>query len=114
MENQPYLHYSKGSLVMYGIKESIGEQALNLALKGFLEANAFVGPPYAISHELIDRMRPMVSPEREGQFTDALETITLFDNRVTDVACHETAGGTYAMDVQVVTRKSESHELHNE
>ncbi len=31
-ENQPYIHYRKGSLVMYALQDVVGEDKVNLAL----------------------------------------------------------------------------------
>ena len=41
VENQGYIHYQKGSLAMYWLKEVVGEKAVNSALKKFLEQFAF-------------------------------------------------------------------------
>ncbi|MFP5245833.1 MAG: M1 family metallopeptidase, partial [Thermoanaerobaculia bacterium] len=46
VENQGYIHYRKGSLVMYALRDYIGEDAVNRALAKFLRDYAFQGPPY--------------------------------------------------------------------
>ncbi|MCP4656658.1 MAG: hypothetical protein GY856_14695, partial [bacterium] len=53
VEDQAYIHYYKGSLVMYALQDYIGEEALNQALRRFLEAQTFQGPPYVTSPELL-------------------------------------------------------------
>ena len=45
VENQQYIHYQKGSLVMYLLKDVIGEEAVNRALQGLLAEYAFKGRP---------------------------------------------------------------------
>ena len=37
VENQDYIHYRKGSLVMYALRDEIGEGVVNRALRGFLQ-----------------------------------------------------------------------------
>jgi ABC-2 type transport system permease protein len=50
VENQPYIYYRKGSLVMYRLPSEIGEEAVNRALRKLLAAHAFKGAPYPITH----------------------------------------------------------------
>ena len=40
VENQPYIHYRKGSLVMYALRDYIGEDAMNAALGSFWRSGA--------------------------------------------------------------------------
>ncbi len=46
VENQPYIHYRKGSLIMYALRGYIGEDVLNDAMKRYVEAVKFQEPPY--------------------------------------------------------------------
>lgn len=57
VEDQQYIHYRKGSLAFYRLREEIGEQALNRALQRFLAAKAFEQPPYTTSAELLQTIR---------------------------------------------------------
>jgi aminopeptidase N len=41
VENQPYIHYRKGSLVMYALQDYIGEENLNRAIREFRDEYAF-------------------------------------------------------------------------
>ena len=60
VEDQPYIHYRKGSLVMYRLQDEIGEDAVNRALRQLLHDYAFKGPPYPTSLDLVKR------PARRG------------------------------------------------
>ena len=42
-ENQPYIHYRKGSVVMYALQDYIGEDSLNNALRKYIDAVSFPG-----------------------------------------------------------------------
>ena len=53
VENQPYIHYRKGSLAFYALRDYIGEDAMNDALHAFLEKWAVQGPA------LSDGARPL-------------------------------------------------------
>ncbi|NDC58217.1 MAG: aminopeptidase, partial [Alphaproteobacteria bacterium] len=64
VENQPYIHYSKGSLAMYLLQDEIGEAAVNRALSRFLAAHAFKAAPYPRSSDLIALFREEAGPGR--------------------------------------------------
>src|SRR5262249_15424821 len=46
VEGQNYIHYRKGSVVMYALQDYIGESTLNRALAEYCRAVAFQEPPY--------------------------------------------------------------------
>ncbi len=54
VEDQPYVHYRKGSLAMYALKDAIGEDAVNRALRKILDRYAFKAAPFPMSGDLID------------------------------------------------------------
>ncbi len=45
-ENQQYIHYPKGGIVMYPLKDRLGEDNLNYALRSFLEEFQYQSDPY--------------------------------------------------------------------
>jgi len=79
VENQPYIHYQKGSLVMYRLQDEIGEANVNKALRKFLADHAFKGPPYPTSAELIADFRAVAPPDKQQLITDLFEKITVYD-----------------------------------
>jgi aminopeptidase N len=52
VENQPYIHYQKGSLCFYALRDYIGEEPMNTALRAFLAKWALKGPPYPTARDL--------------------------------------------------------------
>ena len=40
-EHQQYIHYQKASVIMYGLKEMIGENKVNEALRSLLDTFAY-------------------------------------------------------------------------
>ena len=44
--NQGYVHYRKGSVGMYCLKEIIGEEQADAALRTLIDSFAYSGPPY--------------------------------------------------------------------
>ena len=104
-ENQGYIQYQKGSLAMYALKDAIGEDRLNAAIRGYLEKVKFQQAPYTIVDEFLDALRAATPPEKRYLITDLFETITLFDNRAVSATWRETPDHRYAVTLKVAARK---------
>lgn len=83
-EDQPYLHYRKGSVAMYALRQTIGEEAVNRALRNFLAKFAFQPPPFPTTRDLFGFFRAETPPQYQDWFTDLFEKITLHELRVVD------------------------------
>ncbi|MEB2186819.1 M1 family aminopeptidase [Xanthomonas campestris pv. campestris] len=105
VEDQQYIHYRKGSLAFYRLREEIGEQALNRALQRFLAAKAFEQPPYTTSAELLQTIRAEARPDQQGLITDLFEKITFYDNRVVSAQARKRPDGRYEVTVQTHAAK---------
>jgi ABC-2 type transport system permease protein len=101
-ENQQYIHYRKGSLAFYRLREEIGEDALNRALKKFLQDKGYQQPPYTTSKELLDYIRAEAGPAHEQLIVDLFEKISFYDNRVETAAAKKRSDGKYevALDLR--------------
>ena len=108
VENQPYIHYRKGSVVMYALKDYIGEDAVNGALRTLLNDSGFAGPPYPTTRDFIEILKTNAGPQYENLITDMLEKIVLFDLKVGDVAISETETGQYDISFDVSIAKFEA------
>lgn len=108
VENQPYIHYQKGSLAMYALQDFIGEERVNRALKRYVEKVRFQGPPYTGSSELLGFLREETPPEYQYLLEDLFDTITLYDNRVLDAKVRKNAQGTWDVTLKVLTKKYRS------
>lgn len=105
VENQGYVHYRKGSLVMYALRDYVGEDALNAALRRYVEAVRFQEPPYTYSREFLSFVREAVPPELDYIIEDLFETITLYDNRLVDATYEPAPGGGYVVRLEVEAKK---------
>ncbi len=95
VENQQYIHYRKGSLVFYRLRDEIGEATLNRALKKFLQDKGYQQPPYTTSVELLDYIRAEAGPQHERLIADLFEKIVFYDNRVVEAKAKKRADGKY-------------------
>ena len=91
-ENQQYIHYRKGSLVMYALQDLIGRDKVNLALRNFLAKFAFGDGPFPTARNLVAEFRAVAPEEHLAMIDDMFEKITLFDFSVDDVAVTEVDG----------------------
>jgi len=105
VENQPYIHYQKGGLALYLLKDQIGADKVNAALRGLLDEFAFKPAPYPNSTDLIRRFREVAGPEHQQLITDLFERITLYDVRVTDVKSTQRADGRWDVALEVEASK---------
>lgn len=105
VEDQGYIYYRKGSLVMYLLQDQIGEAAVNRALARFLQAHAFKGAPYPRSVDLIALLREEAGPEHQGLITDLFEKITLYDQKVEDAVFTAKPDGTYDVTFKLSAKK---------
>ena len=112
--NQGYIHYNKGSVVMYHLKEVIGEDNVNAALRTLTDRFAYKEPPYPTSSDLIDALREHTPPEHAGLLVELFDQITLFDNRTHSASLKQLADDRWEVTLEVECRKFEADEEGNE
>jgi aminopeptidase N len=105
VENQPYVHYQKGSLVMYALQDYIGEDAVNGALAKLVTAHKFSPPPYPDAPELVALFREAAPPDYRYVIDDMFETITLYENRAAKATATKRDDGKWDVTVDVRARK---------
>ncbi|QOW18773.1 ABC transporter permease subunit [Lysobacter ciconiae] len=105
VENQPYIHYRKGSLVFYRLREEMGEDALNRALSKFVLDKGYQHAPFTTSAELLEYIRAEAGPQNQQLITDLFENITFYDNRVESVAAHKRDDGKYEVTLKLHAAK---------
>ncbi len=109
VENQAYVHYRKGSLVMYALQDYVGEENVNRALSTYLKKVGFQQPPFTSSLELIAELRAVTPEHLRYVIHDFFERITLYENRALKATYTEVAGGKYEVKVKVKARKLEAN-----
>ena len=114
VENQQYIHYAKGSVVMYALQDYMGEAKLNNALKQYVAAVAYQQPPYTNSTEFVGYLRRAAPDSLQSYLTDAFERIMLYDNRVTAATSKKLPDGRYQVDFTVKSAKFYADSLGNQ
>ncbi|HTB66058.1 MAG TPA: M1 family aminopeptidase [Steroidobacteraceae bacterium] len=105
VENQQYIHYRKGSLVMYRLQDEVGEDVVNRALRHLLRDFAFKGPPYPTSLDLVRDLRAEAPADMQQLITDLFEKITLYDVKASRAVATQRSDGRYDLTFTVDAKK---------
>ncbi len=114
VENQTYIHYGKGSVILYALQDYIGEDSVNSALRSFLKEYRYAEPPYPNSHDFLRHLRPRVPDSLQYLLTDWIEEITLYDFRIEEAEYTEMDDGKYQVNLEVYADKLKADSIGNE
>jgi len=101
VENQPYVYYRKGSLVMYRLQSEVGEAVVNRALRRLIAEHAFKGAPYPMTTDFLTILRAEAPADKQALITDLFEKITLYDLKTKSAAVKKRADGRFDVTVTV-------------
>jgi ABC-2 type transport system permease protein len=105
VENQQYIHYRKGAMVMYLLRDQIGEEAVDRALAALLQRYAFHGAPYARSLDLVAALRANAPADKQALITDLFEKVTLYDLKTTATRAVRRSDGKWDVTLTVEAKK---------
>jgi len=105
VEDQQYIHYRKGSVVMYSLKDYLGEDVVDRTLARFNRDTAFQMPPYTTTREFLADLRQEAGPRWSPLIEDLFEKITVFDNRLIEATSKRRSDGKYDVTLDVHTSK---------
>jgi ABC-2 type transport system permease protein len=110
VEGQGYIHYRKGSLVMFALQDYIGEEKVNMALRNFLTDWQYPGPDsknhrYPTSNDLLKYIKAETPDSLKYIIKDMFETITLFENKADKVEYRELKDKTFEVTITTNSEK---------
>ena len=120
VQREAYVWYQKGSLVLYGLSDFIGEDKLNLALHNFLMQYRYANAtdnqdePYPDTRQFVAALRAQTPPEYQYYITDAFENIVLYDNKAITATYVQTPDKKYKVTLTVQAKKFKSDGSGNE
>lgn len=112
-EGQGYIHYNKGAVVLYYLKEMIGENNVNSALRTLLADYAYRGAPYPTSWHAVQAFRRVTPDSLQYLLSDIFENITLFSNRV-ESSSVKSVGKTWQVTIKTESKKFRADTLGKE
>ncbi len=114
VEGQAYLYYHKGALAMYTLREHVGEERVNAALRRYLARYRDAGPPFPSSPDLYAELRAVTPDTLRPLLRDLFEEITLWDVRAERASAEPAAGGGYRVTLHVAGKKVRADSVGNE
>jgi hypothetical protein len=113
-ENQQYIHYNKGSLVLYALRDYLGEAKLNTVIRKFLEQWKFKGPPYPTSLDFVSAVRAATPDSLKYVVADLFDYITLYELKADSSTASRTPDNRWRVDLWVTAKKLRSDSLGRE
>ncbi|MEO8589876.1 MAG: M1 family aminopeptidase [Flavobacteriales bacterium] len=114
VENQGYIHYNKASVVMYCMREFLGEDTLDQAFKRLIDRYAYQQPPYPTALDMyreIDRVTP---DSLTYLLEDNFKYITLYNNRLMNAKGRMLPDSSYDVTVTFTAEKNHADTLGRE
>lgn len=105
VQNQSYIHYGKGSIILYALQDYIGEDSVNLAMREFLEAYRYKEPPYPTSLDFLRYLEPRTPDSLRYLIDDWFKEITLYDYRLQEATLAKLDNGKYRVDFNISAKK---------
>ena len=105
VEDQPYIAYRRGAIALYTLRDRIGEEAVNGALRRYFERYRAAGPPFPTSLDLYGELRAATPDSLDGLLEDLFETITLWEVRAEQATVEPTGTGEYQVTLTVGAKK---------
>jgi aminopeptidase N len=114
VENQPYVHYNKASVVLYGLRDFVGEENLNKAFKALVDTFAYAEPPYPTALDMYRELEKVVPDSLEYLLIDGFKRITLYNNRVDKASARMLPDSTYEVTLELFGEKNYADSLGRE
>ena len=110
-ENQQYIHYNKGSVIMYALRDYMGEDSLNSVLSRYISKTAFQNPPFTNAEEFLAELRPSLPDSLKYLVRDMFETITVFSNTAKEVSRKKLSDNSYEVTIETESHKYRADSL---
>jgi ABC-2 type transport system permease protein len=104
--NRAYQWYNKGSLILYGLRDLIGEEAIDSALYNFnAEFGLRTAPPFPGSSDLYRHLEAYTPDSLKYYLDDTWNKITLYDNKAEEVTAKKVSDGEYDVTLKLRSQK---------
>lgn len=114
VENQGYVHYNKGSVVLYCLRDFVGEDKLNQAFRNLVDTFAYAEPPYPTALDMYRELEQVVPDSLTYLLEDGFKKITLYNNRVDKASARMLPDSTYEVTLELFGEKNYADSLGRE
>ncbi|GMQ27996.1 ABC transporter permease/M1 family aminopeptidase [Algoriphagus confluentis] len=113
--NRAYQWYYKGSLILYGLRDLIGAEAMDSALYAFnQEFGLREAPPFPGSYDLYRHLDQATPDSLKYYLDDTWNKITLYDNKAEKAVAKKVAEGEYEITLDIRSQKLYADETGKE
>ncbi len=105
VERQNYVYYFKGAVAMYTLRERLGADVVNGALRRFRDQYAGTDAPPATSRALYGELKAVTPDSLKPLLSDLFEHITLWDVRTDSVRAEPDGKGAWRVTLHVDASK---------
>jgi hypothetical protein len=104
VDNQPYLYYRKGALVMYALKDLLGEATVNSALRNLMREQG--GPrKKPTSADVIRHLLAVAPAEHHTLIDQWVNGVVLYDFKLETATSRRLPNGKYEVTMRVTAAK---------
>lgn len=103
---QNYLAYAKGAIIMNAIRDLLGEDSLNQALRYLFDHHAYPNPKASIA-DFEEQLFQLASPDQRQLLADWLSKVVIYDNKILSSSYQPLQPGGYEIRLQVEVHKME-------
>lgn len=111
VENQGYIHYNKASVVLYGLRNFLGEDTLNYAFRSLVDSFGYADPPWPTSLDWYRAVRKVTPDSLTYLLEDGIKYITLYDNKVIEAKGTMNADSTWTVTMKLTAEKEHADSL---
>jgi len=103
---QPFVYYQKGGLALYALKELMGEEYMNAALRQLLAKHSSPGSK-AMASDLYDELSQHANSSQAKQLEDQLKKVIVYDNKLKVLHCESLPDGRFCLQLHVMISKTD-------
>lgn len=109
VESQGYIHYNKGSLVMYALQDYVGEETVNRAFSNYIKkwntSQLDSNGRYPTSIDMLAELKAVTPDSLMYLYKDLFETITLYELKTEDATYTEIDSSNYQVELKLSAEK---------
>ena len=106
-DNQAYVWYRKGGLILYALQDLIGEDSLNSGFKAYMEAARFrPEAPFTTTTEWYSYMDSVTPDSLKYYLDDSFNKITLYSNKTSKATYKKLSENKFEVTLTVESSKS--------
>ncbi len=104
-ENQPYIYYRKGAVVMMALRDRIGEENINKALKSLIAKFKFSENIQPTTLDLVAAIKTVALQDDFSFIDDQFNQISIYDLKINDADVKKLEGEEYILTLNVSAKK---------